>query len=174
MASPTRWPRPITGLALILSASIFAACGGAAGGPAGPASSAGTEPSSAPASQPAAGTPAPTDQLEMSIALLPTASFNTSKAAVACDEAMLGTSASMTCDQIVALVARVASTMSSQPVTQIAVTQPADNPDAIQVTFWVPSAEGSGLTAFTSTINPVNQTVTFPVEDSQAVFPTAG
>jgi hypothetical protein len=171
MASSSRWPRPIAGLALVLSASVFAACNGAGAGP----TAAGTEsaPSSAPGSQTAAGTPAPTDLLEMSIAFLPTPSFDTSKVAVACDQATLSASASMTCDQIVALAVRVASTISSQPVTQVAVTKPADNPDAIQVTFWVPSDEGSGLSAFSSTINPANQTITFPTEDTEAVFPRA-
>ena len=123
------------------------------------------------ASEAPAGTPAPTDQLEMSIDLLPTPSFDPSKVKVACDEATQGTGASMSCDDVVALTARVASTMSANPVEQVSVTKPADNPDAIQVTFWVKAEEGDGLTAFTSTIDPANQTFTFPMEDTEAVFP---
>ena len=48
-----------------------------------------------------------------------------------------------------------------------------DNPSAIQVTFWVQAEEASGLTAFTTTIDPANGTFTFPVQDDEAVFPTA-
>ena len=59
------------------------------------------------------------------------------------------------------------------PVTQVSVTKPADNPNAVQVTFWVQAEEGGGLTAFTTIIDPANGTFTFPQEDAEAVFPTA-
>jgi len=165
-----RWSRPLVGLGLILSVPLLAGC--AAG--AGPTMGASTAPVASPgASEVAASTPAPTNLLTMSTAFLPTPSFNASKVAVACDQASLGAGVSMTCDDIVALSVRVAATMSKNPVTQVSVTKPTDNPSAIQVTFWVQSEDASGLTAFTSTIDPANQTVTFPVEDSEAVFPTA-
>ena len=167
-----RWSRPLAGLGLILSITVFAACNGAGAGPATGAASGLPEPSAA-ASEVAAGTPAPTDMLVTSINILPTASFDPKKVSVACDQATLGTSASMTCDDIVAATVRIATTMSKSPVTQVSVTKPADNPSAIQVTFWVQAEDASGLTAFTSIIDPANGTFTFPVEDAQAVFPTS-
>lgn len=109
----------------------------------------------------------------MSIAFLPASSIDTSKVKVACNSATLRTDASMSCKEIVALTARVAATTSANPIEQVSVTKPADNPSAIQVTFWVKSEDGKSLTAFTSTIDPANQTVTFPVQDATAVFPTA-
>jgi hypothetical protein len=169
-----RGSRPLAGLGLLLSATIFAACAGAGAGPSGGAGESGlAEPSGAPASGIAAGTPAPTDMLVTSLSLLPAASFDPGKVSVACDQATLGTSASMSCDEIVAAAVRIGTTMSASPVTQVAVTKPADNPNGIQVTFWVQAEDASGLTAFTSTIDPANGTFTFPVEDSEAVFPTA-
>jgi len=164
--------RPLAGLGLVLSAALIAACNGAGAGPSGTASSASLEPSMAPSEAPA-GTPGPTDQLEMSIDLLPTSSFDPSGVKVACDAATLGTGAEMTCDDIVALTARIATTMSANPIQQVSVTKPAENPDAIQVSFWVQAEEGDELTAFTSIIDPANQTFTFPQEDPEAVFPTA-
>jgi hypothetical protein len=62
--------------------------------------------------------------------------------------------------------------MSATPLKQVAVAKPATSTDLIQVTFWVLSEDGKTDTAFTSTIDPANQTVTFPVEDPNAVFPT--
>jgi hypothetical protein len=47
------------------------------------------------------------------------------------------------------------------------------NPNGIQVTFWVQEADASGLSAFTSTIDPSAGTFTFPVADDSAVFPSA-
>ena len=169
-----RWSRPLLGLGLALSITVLAGCAGAGAGPTSGAGESGlTEPSSAPASEVAAATPAPTDMLVTSINLLPTASFNPSKVSVACDEATMGTDASMSCDEIVAATVRIATTMSKSPVTQVSVTKPADNPNGIQVTFWVQAEDASGLTAFTSTIDPSSGTFTFPAEDSTAVFPTA-
>ena len=165
-----RWSRPLVGLGLILSVSMLAGC--AAG--AGPTTGASSAPLMSPgASEVAAGTPAPTNSLTMSTAFLPTPSFNPAKVAVACDQAAVGAGSSMTCNDIVALSVRVAATMSKNPVTQVSVTKPTDNPSGIQVTFWVQAEDASGLTAFTSTIDPANQTVTFPIEDDKAVFPTA-
>jgi hypothetical protein len=173
MEPHTRWSRPLAGLGLALSVTILAACNQAGAGPStGAESSAATEPSTAPASAVAAGTQAPTDMLVTSINILPEASFDPKKVSVACDEATLGTSASMTCDDIVAATVRIATTMSKSPVTQISVTKPADNPNAIQVTFWVQAEDASGLTAFTTTIDPANGTFTFPTQDDEAVFPT--
>jgi hypothetical protein len=63
--------------------------------------------------------------------------------------------------------------MSANPIKQVSVTKPADNPELIQVSFWVQAEEGDELTAFTSTINPAAKTVTFPLEDTEAVFPAA-
>jgi len=171
MEPQIRPSRPLAGLGLILITTIVAACAGTGAAPSAAAPSLGAEPSMAPASEPPAGTPSPTDQLEMSIAFLPTASVDTAKVKVACDEATLGTGAAMSCDDIVALTARIAATTSANPVQQVAVTKPADNPAAIQVSFWVKAEEGDELTAFTSTIDPANQTVTFPAEDPEAVFP---
>ena len=161
--------RPLGGLGLILSASILAACAGG-GAPASAGPSTGPLPSTA-ATEAAPATPAPTNLLTMAIALLPTATVDASKVKVACDDATAGTAASLTCDDIVALTARIAATLSANPIEQVSVTKPADNPDAIQVTFWVKPEEGEGLTAFTSTIDPAGQTVTFPIEDPDAVFP---
>jgi hypothetical protein len=169
-----RWSRPLAGLGLALSMTIFAACNQAgAGATTGPEGSGLGGPSSAPASGAAAATPAPTDMLVTSINVLPAASFDPSKVSVACNAATLGTAASMSCDDIVAATVRIATTMSKSPVTQVSVTKPADNPNGIQVTFWVQAEDASGLTAFTSTIDPANGTFTFPVQDDQAVFPTS-
>jgi hypothetical protein len=164
--------RPLAGLGLVLSAAILAACNGAGAGPTGAASGGPLEPSSAPSEAPV-GTPGPTGQVEMSIELLPVPSFDPSGVQVACDAATLGTGAEMTCDDIVALTARIAATMSANPIKQVSVTKPADNPELIQVSFWVQAEEGDELTAFTSTINPAAKTVTFPLEDTEAVFPAA-
>src|SRR5262245_6465785 len=133
-----RWPRPLTGLGLVLSATLLAACAGAGVGPSAGAGESGlSEPSMAPESAAAAGTPAPTDMLVTSINVLPTPSFDPKKVSVACDSATMGTSASMSCDDITALAVRIAATMSRSTPTQVAVTAPADNPSAIQITFWV-------------------------------------
>jgi hypothetical protein len=173
MEPHVRRSRPLLGLGLALSITILAACNGAGAAPTTGAGTSGPSgPSSAP-SQVAASTPGPTSMLVTSINLLPTASFDPKKVSVACDEATLGTGASMTCDAIVAATVRIATTMSKNPVTQVSVTKPADNPSAIQVTFWVQAEDASGLTAFTSTIDPANGTFTFPVQDDKAVFPTA-
>ena len=88
--------------------------------------------------------------LVTSINLLPTASFDPKKVSVACDAATLGTSASMSCDDLVSAAVRIATTMSKTPVTQVSVTKPADNPTGLQVTFWVQAGDASGLTAFTT------------------------
>jgi hypothetical protein len=173
MQPHVRRSRPLLGPGLALTVTIVAACNGAGVGPSAAAGGTGLGPSSAPTSEVAAATPAPTDMLVTSINLLPTASFDPKKVSVACDEATLGTSASTSCDDIVAATARIATTMSKNPVTQISVTKPADNPSAIQVTFWVQAEDASGLTAFTTMIDPASGTFTFPVEDSQAIFPTA-
>ena len=173
MQPQMRRSRLLVGLGLALSVTLLAACNGTGAAPSTGAGASGpAEPSMAP-SQAAVSTLAPTDMLVTSIDLLPTASFDPAKVSVACDEATLGTSASMSCDDIVAATARIATTMSKNPVTQVSVTKPADNPSAIQVTFWVQAEEASGLTAFTTTIDPANGTFTFPVQDDEAVFPTA-
>jgi len=173
MEPQVRWSRPLIGLGLVLSVSILAGCNGAGGGPSLGASSAEPNPTTAAPSEAAASTPGPTDMLVTGINVLPSASFDPKKVAVACDEATLPSGASMSCDDVVALAVRVATTMSKSAVTQVAVTPSPDNPSAIQITFWVPSEEGSGLDAFTSTIDPANQTFTFPTQDTEAVFPTA-
>lgn len=140
---------------------------------AGPTSSASTAPVASPgASAVAATTPAPTDMLTISIAFLPTASVDTSKVKVACDASTLGAAATMSCANIVKLTARVAATMSRNPIEQVAVAKSTDHPSAIEVTFWVKSEDGKSTTAFTSTIDPATETVTFPIEDASAVFPT--
>jgi hypothetical protein len=174
MESQMRWSRPILALGLALSITILAACSGAGAGPttgAGP-TSATTESSAAP-SEVAAATAGPTSMLVTSINILPTPSFDPSMVAVACDDATLGTSASMSCKDLTSLAVRIAATMSKSAPTQVSVTKPADNPNAIQITFWVPSSEGSGLDAFTTTIDPAAGTFTFPTADTEAVFPTA-
>src|SRR6185436_5661515 len=148
MQPQTRRSRLLVGLGLALSVTLLAACNSTGAGPTAAGGTALTEPSTAPASEGAASTPAPTSMLVTSIDVLPTASFDPAKVSVACDEATLGTSASMSCDEIVAATARIATTMSKNPVTQVSVTKPADNPSAIQVTFWVQAEEASGLTAF--------------------------
>jgi len=151
---------------------LVAACAGTGAAPSGGPTSGVSLPGTSAASPVAAATPAPTDLLAMSIAFLPDVKVNTSKVKVACDQATLGTAASMPCNDIVSLTARVGATMSNNPLKQVAVTKPADNPGAIQVTFWVKAEAGNGDTAFTSTIDPADETVTFPVADPTAVFPT--
>jgi hypothetical protein len=174
MEPHVRWSRPLTGLGLVLSMTILAACNGAGAAPTtGAGASGASEPSMAPASEVATGTEGPTNMLVTSINLLPTASFDPKKVSVACDAATLGTSASMSCDDLVSAAVRIATTMSKTPVTQVSVTKPADNPTGIQVTFWVQAEDASGLTAFTTTIDPAAGSFTFPVEDDAAVFPTA-
>src|SRR6185503_3836143 len=169
MEPQVRWSRPLVGLGLILSMSIFAACNSAGAAPTGAGASPGVmEPSTPPASEVAAGTPGAAN-----INLLPAASFDPKKVSVACDAATLGTSASMSCDDIVSAAVRIATTMSKTPVTQVSVTKPADNPTGIQVTFWVQAEDASGLTAFTTTIDPASGTFTFPTQDDEAVFPAA-
>jgi len=162
--------RPLAGLGLVLSAALIAACNGGGAAPTGTATAASLAPSSAPSE---AATPGPSNQLEMGIDFLPTPSFDPAGVKVACDAATLGTGAEMSCDDIVALTARIAATTSANPIKQVSVTKPADNPDLIQVSFWVQAEEGDELTAFTSTIDPANKTVTFPLEDAEAVFPAA-
>jgi hypothetical protein len=125
------------------------------------------------ASAAATASPGATDLLKTGLDFLPAASLDPAKVAIACEEATLGAGASMSCDDIVALTARIARTASSSPVQQISVTKPADDPTGIQVTFWVAAEEGSGLEAFTSIIDPTNKTFTFPEPDTEAVFPTA-
>jgi len=164
-----RWSRPVVGLGLILSGSMLAGCASTGAAPTTGASLA--EPSMAP-TEGAAATPAPTDMLTISIAFLPTPSVDTSKVKLACDASTLGASATMSCADIVKLTARVAATMSKNPIEQVAVAKSADNPSAIEVTFWVKSEDGKSTTVFTSTIDPANETVTFPIEDASAVFPT--
>jgi hypothetical protein len=160
---------PRAAFAPLLIAGIVAACAvGGAPQSAGPTSAA--SPTTAPSE--AAGTPAPTNLAAVSITLLPVATIDTKAVKVACDAAALGSSVSMSCDDIVKLSARIAATTSANPIKQLAVTKSADNPDAIQVTFWVKAEDADTDTAFTSTIDPANQTVTIPVEDSTAVFPT--
>jgi len=174
MEPQVRWSRPLVGLGLILSMSIFAACNSAGAAPTGAGASSGAmEPSTPPASEVAAGTPGPSNMLAANINLLPAASFDPKKVSVACDAATLGTSASMSCDDIVSAAVRIATTMSKTPVTQVSVTKPADNPTGIQVTFWVQAEDASGLTAFTTTIDPASGTFTFPTQDDEAVFPAA-
>ena len=174
MEPHARWSRPLIGLGLILTVSMLAACNSAGAGPTtGGVSTPEPLPSTATATEAAAGTPGPTSMLVTSINVLPTPSFDPKKIAVACDQATMGTSASMSCDDLVVLAARIAATTSKAVPTQVAVTKPADNPNAIQITFWVPAEEGSGLAAFTTTIDPSAGTFTFPTADSEAVFPTA-
>ena len=173
MEPHVRWSRPLLGLGLTLSMTILAACSGAGAGPTtGPVATALTEPSAAP-SEVAAGTTGPTSMLVTSINMLPTPSFDPSMVAVACDQATLGTSASTSCEDLTKLAVRISATMSKTLPTQVSVTKPADNPNGIQITFWVQSEEGSGLDAFMTTIDPTNQTFTFPVAAADAVFPTA-
>jgi hypothetical protein len=153
---------------------ILAACNGIGVSPSAAATEPGAaRPSSAPASPVAVATPAPTAIHATSLDYLPTASYQPSKISVACDAATLGTSPSMTCDEILAITAGIATTMSTNPVTQVSVTNSPDNANGIQVTFWVQAEDASGVTAFTSTIDPANETFTLPEEDSEAVFPAA-
>ena len=173
MEPHVRWSRPLIGLGLILSMSIFAACNGAGAAPTGAGASSGVTQPSPVASEVPEGTPGPTNMVVANINLLPAASFDPKKVSVACDEATLGTSASMSCDDIVSAAVRIATTMSKTPVAQVSVTKPADNPNGIQVTFWVPAEGASGLTAFTTTIDPASGTFTFPTQDDEAVFPAA-
>ena len=173
MEPHVRWSRPLTGLGLILSTSILVACNASAPTTGPLASTGATEPSTAPASQVAEGTAGPTNMLVTSINLLPAASFDPKKVSVACDPATLGASAAMTCDDLVSTAVRIATTMSKTAPTQVSVTKPADNPNGIQITFWVPAEDASGLTAFTTTIDPAAGTFTFPTQDDTAVFPAA-
>jgi len=174
MESQVRWSRPLVGAGLAFSVLMFAACNGAgAGASAAPGESGLSEPSTAPASEVAAGTAPPTAMLIAGLNVLPTPSFDPKKISVACDQAALGAGASMSCNDIVVAATRIATTESQSPVTQVSVTKSADNPNAIQVTFWVQEADASGLSAFTSTIDPSAGTFTFPVADDSAVFPTA-
>ena len=167
---PPRARPPRAGFAFLLIAGVVAACAGNGAPPsAGPT---GTPTATTAPTEAAAGTPAPTSLAAVSIDLLPTASVNAKAVKVACDQAALGSSAAMSCSDILKLSARIAATTSVNPIKQLAVAKSADSPGAIQVTFWVKAEDATTDTAFTSTIDPANQTVTIPVEDSTAVFPT--
>ena len=152
---------------------LVAACGGA-GAPSGAAETQPTTgaPSSAASAPAPAGSPAPTNLALLGIALLPQASFDPATVQVACDESALGGGTTpVTCDQVVEVAARLAATVSANPIKQVAVSRPADNPDAVQLTFWVAAEEeGGDDVAFTSVFDPANLTVSFPAEDPEAVF----
>jgi hypothetical protein len=161
-------PRPAA-IIILLGSFIVAACGGV--GSAGPSSAPETTTtgSTAPASAEPAGTPAPTDMVQMGIPFLPEASIDPSTVQVACDDAADAAGAS--CDDLVALTARIAETMSAGAPTRINVVRSTDDPNVITVTFWTPAEEAEGETAFTTTIDLTNQTFTFPTEDPEATFP---
>jgi len=162
---------PRVGAALpLLIAGVVAACAGA-GAPQTVSPTSAASPSPAP-TEAAAATPVPTGLAAVSITLLPAATIDTKSVKVACDQAALGSGAAMSCTDIVKLSARIAATTSANPIKQLAVAKSVDSPGAIQVTFWVKAEDATTDTAFTSTIDPANQTVTIPVEDSTAVFPT--
>jgi hypothetical protein len=173
MHSHIRAPRPLVGLALAASTLALAACAGAgAGGSAAPPSTLASAPASTAAASSTASS-APTAIAAFSIDKLPEASLDPSKVAMACDEATLGTSAAMSCNDIAAVTARVAPLMSNQPIQQLAVKPSAATPGTLDVTFWVLPDEGSsGLVAFTFSIDPAAKTFTFPSQDTEAVFPT--
>ena len=157
------------GLALLLITGSLAACAGTAT-PTGPGSSVATLPSAAPTAA-ASGTPAPTALAAVEIAGLPQAPVDMKAVKISCDAAVFGAGASMSCEEILQLSARIAATTSINPIKQLAVAKSADNPDAIDVTFWVLAEAGKSDTAFTSTIDPAAQLVTIPLEDAKAVFP---
>ena len=161
---------PLAGLALLLIAGTIAACAGAGAPTAAPTATNGAEPSVAP-TEAAPATPAPTDLATVGIAVLPTATVELAKVKVACDATTLGTGASMTCNDIVKLSARIAATTSANPIKQVAVAKSTDNANGIDVTFWVQGEDTTDLTAFTSTIDPSAMTVTVPVENPDATFP---
>jgi hypothetical protein len=178
MEPHVRWSRPLIGLGLIISTTILVACSGTGAGASAAAQST-AEPSmgvaeaTSIASEGAAASEGVPGGAEWDLNLVPAASFDPSKVSVACDEATMGTSAQMSCDDVVKLTVGVAQTLSHSPVQQIHVTKPADDPNKIQATFWVAAEEGSGVEAFTWVIDPVNKTFTPPQSDPEAVFPTA-
>ena len=161
--------KPRAGLAFLLIAGSLAACAGAAT-PTGPRSSVATLPTAAPTAA-ASGTPAPTALAAVEIAGLPAASVDMKAVKVSCDAAVFGAGASMSCEEILQLSARIAATTSINPIKQLAVAKSADNPDAIDITFWVLAEDGKSDTAFKSTVDPAAQLVTIPIEDAKAVFP---
>ena len=174
IAPPTSIRRALRGPAtLLLGAAVFAACssGAATSAPTGaaattpPATTAATmAPTAAPVS-----TPGPTPLQLMGFFLLPQAEVP-KDVKVSCEDPA---GATLSCEQAVALAARIAITTSGgAPIEQVLVERDAADANVVTLTLWANDAETGELTAFTTTVDVAGQTITFPAENPDAVFPS--
>jgi hypothetical protein len=161
---------PLVAGSVLIIVTLLAGCStpGASAGPT--ATTTATQSSSgSPATSMGPETAAPTPLLTMDISFLPEAPIDPATVELACEPPADATG--MSCEDALALTARIAATMSAGAPTKVLVDRPAGDPNMLEVTFWTPAEEAEGELAFTSAVDLANQTVTFPVEDSEAVFP---
>jgi hypothetical protein len=166
-------------LLLLAGAFVLAACGtGTASAPAQTTQVGGVTSapqSAAPASAAPtadARTPAPTALSLMPLGMLPNAEVPTD-VEVSCEDPA---GATLTCEDAVALAARIGITMTGgSPVEQVLVERDAANADIVTLTYWAvdPEAPDAGPVAFTTTIDQEAQTMTFPTQNDEAVFPAS-
>ena len=167
--------RVLSGSSLVLAGSLaLAACGGGAGATTVPATQ-GAAATTAPATAAAAstapsvapGTPGPTPLALMPIGMLPQAEVP-KNVKVSCEDA---SGATLSCDDAVSLAARMAITTSgAAPIEQVLVDR--TDPNVVKVTFWAKDAETGELTAYSASVDAAAQTMSFPAEDAEAVFPS--
>lgn len=175
--------RALRGSSLLLATGVLvAACGSATSS--GPASTAavGGQTSAPSAAAPsaaapsaaattAAGTPPPTPLALMPIGLLPQAEVPTD-VQVSCEDVA---GATLSCDDAVALAARIGITMTGgSPVQQVLVERDAANPNVVTLTYWAvdPETPDDPAVAFTTTVDVEGQTISFPTQNDEAVFPS--
>jgi hypothetical protein len=175
--APRSLRRALRGASLLIATGVLvAACGGAtASGPASTAvvggetdapSAAG--PSMAPTADPR--TPAPTALQLMPIGMLPQAEVP-DDVQVSCEDVA---GASLSCEQAVALAARIGITMTGgSPVQQVLVERDAANANVVTLTYWAidPETPDDPAVAFTTTVDVAGGTLTFPTQNDEAVFP---
>jgi hypothetical protein len=170
--------RALRGPALLLVGAVaIAACGtGTASAPAGTTAGGGaTIPpatkaaSTAPSIAPASAGPSPLAL--MPVGLLPQAEVP-KDVKVSCEDT---TGATLSCEDAVALAARMAITMTgASPIQQVLVERDAADANVVTITFWAidPEAPDDPAVAFSTTVDVAAQTMTFPTQNDEAVFPS--
>jgi hypothetical protein len=172
---PATFSRALRGPALaLIGAAALAACG--SGGAAPPAATGQTALTSGP-STPAvsaapsmvASTPAPTALQLMPIGMLPQADVP-EDVDVSCEDA---TGAALSCEDAVALAARIGiTTTGGAPIQQVLVERDAADANVVTITYWATDAETGEVAAFTTVMDIAAQTMSFPTENPEAVFPS--
>src|SRR5215207_8006813 len=177
MTSAISIRRALRGPAMLLIGAVaIAACGNSAASvpPATQAGAATTPPASMAASaapSAALGTPPPTPLALMPIGVLPQAEAP-DDVKVSCEDT---TGATLSCDDAVALAARIAITMTGgSPVDQVLVERDAANANVVTITYWAvdPETPTDPAVAFTTTVDVAAQTMSFPAQNDEAVFPS--